>query len=124
MRCASCNAENLPKATACEKCGAPLTRRIRRRGVAEDSDSPFGPIEDGPNRRALVAYRCAVVGLIPVVGAVAGPAAVLLGCNAWVRDRKDAAFSAWGPLHAALLLGGLCTVTNAVGLTLMLLGLK
>jgi hypothetical protein len=123
MRCARCNADNPAKATACEKCGATLGRRPRRRAGAEESDSPFGPLGDGPNRRALVAYRIAVVGLIPVAGLVAGPVAVLLGCLAWHRDRKDEGFNAWGPLHASLLLGALCTLTNGVGLTLLALGL-
>jgi hypothetical protein len=124
MRCAACNVENPPENTACAKCGAPLARRSRRRGVAEESDSPFARIDDGPNRRALVAYRFAVCGLIPGVGLIAGPFAVILGCNAWVRDRKLAGFSAWGPLHAALMLGALCAVTNSVGLALVALSLR
>jgi hypothetical protein len=121
MRCASCNADNPPKATACEECGASLARRPRRRGVVEESDTPFGPIGDGPNRRALVAYRFAIVGLIPVVGVLAGPAAVLLGCHAWLRDRHDVGFNAWGPLQASLLLGVLGAVANGIGLTLVAL---
>ena len=123
MRCASCNHENPAKATACEKCGASLVRRPRRRGVAEESDSPFAPIGNGPNRRALIAYRCAVVGLIPFVGLFAGPAALVLAGHAWLRDRKDGGFSASGPLRAALALGGLTTLTNAIGVTLIVLGL-
>jgi hypothetical protein len=123
MRCASCNLENPAKATTCKECGASLVRRPRRRGVAEESDSPFGPVGNGPNRRALVAYRCAVVGLIPFVGLFAGPTAVALGAYAWVHDEKDAGFSAGGPLRAALLLGALTTLTNGIGLTLIVLGL-
>ncbi len=122
MRCAACNAENPPKATACAACGAALARKGRRRGVVDEIESPFGPLSDGPNRRALVAYRCAVVGLIPMVGLVAGPLACLFGCHAWLRDRKEAGFTAVGPLHASIVLGGLVALTNWVGVTLMVLG--
>lgn len=123
MRCVACNTENAPQVTACAACGATLVRKARRRGVAAESDSPFGPIGDGPNRGALVAYRCAVIGLIPLVGLVAGPLAIALGCYAWLRDRKEADFTAVGPRNASVLLGALITLTNWLGLTLMVLGL-
>lgn len=124
MRCPTCNADNPPKATTCEKCGGGLPRKPRKRDVVEQSDSPFGPIGDGPNRRALIAYRFAVAGLIPFVGLFAGPLAVALGANAWTRDRQSDGFSAWGPLNASVVLGAITTVTNWLGLLLIVLGLR
>jgi hypothetical protein len=124
MRCPTCNADNPPKAATCEKCGGGLPRKPRKRGVAEQSDSPFGPIVDGPNRRALIAYRWSVVALIPFVGLLAGPLAVALGANAWARDRQNADFNAWGPLHASVILGVLTALTNWLGLSLIIIGLQ
>jgi len=123
MRCANCNADNPPRAAACETCGTAFPRKLRKRGVAEETDSPFGPIAEPSNRRAIHAYRCAVAGLIPGVGLFAGPIALGLGSRAWLRDRKDPSFTAIGPLHAALLLGVLISLTNWIGAVLMVWGL-
>jgi hypothetical protein len=123
MRCAKCKTDNPPRATACETCGTAFPRKPRRRGIAEDTDSPFGPIAEAANRRAIHAYRCAVAGLIPGIGLFAGPLALGLGWCAWLRDRKDPGFTAVGPLHAALLLGGLIALTNWIGAALMAWGL-
>jgi hypothetical protein len=124
MRCPTCNSDNPAKAVTCEKCGVGLPRKPRKRGVAEHSDSPFGRIGEGPNRRALIAYRWAVVALIPFVGLLAGPLSFALGANAWARDRHNADFNAWGPLHASMLLGVLTAITNWLGLCLLVLGLQ
>ena len=45
-----------------------LSRRIKRRGLAEESDTPFGGSFERPNRSAIWAYRVAVLGLIPGLG--------------------------------------------------------
>jgi hypothetical protein len=89
----------------------------------EDTDSPFAPITDGPNRRALAAYRLAVFGLIPVLGLVTGPLALALGAGAWTYDRRHPGFTAWGPLNASLVLGSLVSLTNGLGVGLLLLAL-
>jgi hypothetical protein len=123
MRCANCNADNPPRAAACETCGTAFPRKPRKRGIAEESDSPFGPIAEASNRRAIYAYRFAVAGLIPGVGLFAGPVALGLGCKAWLGDRKDPGFTAVGPLHAGLLLGALISLTNWIGAALMAWGL-
>jgi hypothetical protein len=123
MRCPSCNADNPPKAVTCEKCGAGLPRKPRKRSVVDQIDSPFGPVGDGPNRRALMAYRWGIVSLIPLIGLFAGPFALALGVTAWLRDRQHDGFSAWGPLNASMLLGAVAALTNWIGLTLMLIGL-
>ncbi len=60
MRCASCNVDNSRTAIKCAKCGAVLSRRSKRRGIAEESDTPFGGPVEPANRSAIWAYRIAV----------------------------------------------------------------
>jgi hypothetical protein len=124
MRCPACNAENDREAASCAACGAALPRRPRRRGIAEESDTPFGSNVEEPNRPALRAYRLSVWGLIPLCGLVLGPVALVLGSRARARARTDPDFTAWGPVLASIVLGALVTVTNWVGVVLMLLGLR
>ena len=123
MRCPACKAENADEAAACGTCGAPLTRRPRRRGVAEESDTPFSPRTEASNRAALRAYRLCVLGLVPGLGLALGPLAMVLGGLARARGRTDPDFTARGPALAAVLLGGLITLTNWLGLALMGWGL-
>jgi hypothetical protein len=123
MRCATCNVENPREAVKCAGCGASLSRRVKRRGIAEESDSPFGGPVEAPNRSAIWAYRVAVLGLIPGLGLVLGPAVVVWGLVAIVRGRRDAEFTAHGPAAAAILLGVLISVTNWIGVLLMIRGM-
>jgi hypothetical protein len=132
MRCTACQTDNTADVSRCAACGeslaeaapAPVKPRSSggRRGVAEEADTPFGPLGTGPNRAALIAFRVAVVGLVPGLGLVLGPLAVLLGWRAWRRGRGDAAFTAQSPAVAAVLLGAVLTLTNWVGLALMIAG--
>jgi hypothetical protein len=124
MRCPACNAENDREAVTCAACGAAIARRARRRGIAEETDTPFGPNVEEQNRPALRAYRLSVWGLIPLFGLVLGPAAVVLGSRARARARDDPDFTAWGPLLASIVLGLLVAITNWVGVVLILLGLR
>jgi hypothetical protein len=104
--------------------GPPEKSRRRRRAVREDADSPFGgPIEPA-NRSAVYAYRCAIVGLIPIVGMVLGPVALVWGWLAWRRGRTDPHFSALGPAYLAMFLGALLTLTQWAGAYLMYVGLR
>jgi hypothetical protein len=124
MRCPACNAESDREAPTCASCGAPLGRRPRRRGIAEEADTPFGPDVEEPNRPALRAYRLSVWGLIPPLGLILGPLAVVLGSRARARARTDPDFTAWGPVLASIILGALVAVTNWAGVVLMILGLR
>jgi hypothetical protein len=130
MRCPACNAENPPAATACAACGAALTaapaarRRRQPRGLDEPVDTPFSGRAGGPNGAALRAYRLAVLGLVPALGLLLGPLAAVLGLRARYRARSDPDFTAHSLARAAVLLGALTGVTNWVGLTLMVLGLR
>jgi hypothetical protein len=132
MRCSACQAENPPDASRCAACGAALAAppppaRPRpssgRRGLAEDTDTPFGPLPPaGPNRTALLAYRLAVAGLVPGLGLLLGPLALALGWLARRRGRGDAAFTARSPAAAAVALGAVLTLANWSGLALMIAG--
>ena len=124
MRCPACNAVNVRDAVQCAACKEPLKRTARRRPSSQDSDSPFGAKPEGSNLAALFAYRLSLFGLIPIVGLALGPASVLLAGWAWWKGRNDPAFSALGPLVAALILGSLDALTNWGGVALMALGLR
>jgi hypothetical protein len=75
------------------------------------------------NRAAQWAYRVCVLGLIPGLGLVLGPAAVVLG--GWVhRGKPDLDPTARTLAGASVLLGTLIALTNWLGLALMILGLR
>src|SRR6516225_1378821 len=98
MRCPACNAEGPDGATTCAACGAALTppgrRKPRRRGSGDEPDSPFSPYVEGPNRPTLRAYRLSVYGLVPGVGLILGPLALVLALRARRRAQADPAFTA------------------------------
>ena len=122
MRCPACNTENADTAPSCRSCGSTLPRKPRRRGLAEETDTPFGPRTEACNRAALRAYYVGLLSLIPGLGLFLGPAAVILGLRAGQRGRNEPGFTAAGPARAAVLLGGVIALTNWVGLVLMLVG--
>jgi hypothetical protein len=125
MRCPSCDAET-PEAPACASCGRPLPaprrRPPRKRGVAEVLETPFSEHVEPANRPAMRAFRVAVYGLVPGLGLFLGPLAIVLGALAGWRGRSDPAFTAPTPARAAVVLGALITLTNWLGLALMLAG--
>src|SRR5947209_8439390 len=103
MRCPACNAENAREAARCASCAGPLAaprrKAPRRRAVAEENDTPFGAPAEGTNGAALRAYRVSVLGLVPGLGLLLGPAAVVLGGLARRRGKTDPDFTAHA--HAA-----------------------
>ena len=66
--------------------------------------------------------RVAVAALVPFVGLVAGPVAILLGLAAWLRGNEQRAKGNMGPTHGAIFLGVLTTLTNWLGVALMWYG--
>jgi hypothetical protein len=120
MRCPTCNTENGKEGVRCNHCGGRLSRRVRRRAV-EDA---FSLNVDPANRPAVRAFRVSVFGLLPGLGLVLGPVALVLGCVARWRARSNPEFTAAWPAWASILLGGILTVTNWVGLALMIVGLR
>jgi hypothetical protein len=98
--------------------------RRRRRGVSSESDTPFSDAGDVRGRPAVLAYHVAVCGLVPGLGLLLGPAAVVLGVRARLLGRKDPAFKGRSLANVALVLGLLLAVTQWAGLALMILGLR
>ena len=109
---------------ATEEPGQTSERKPRRRGVAHESDTPFSSqAADARGRAAVRAYLVSLYGLIPLAGLLLGPAAMVMGAWAWMRGRREPAFKGVSLCKAAILLGFLLTVTQWVGLALMLSGL-
>jgi hypothetical protein len=122
MRCPNCNAENPSEAKTCAGCGTRLARRPRRRANFDESNTPFASGPDSRNPAALRAYRCSVLGMIPILGLVLGPVALVLGLLAWHQDRANPD-AIRGPAIAAIILGFLALLTNWTGIVLMWIGL-
>ena len=92
-----------------------------RRAVPDDTQTPFSPLGNGPDRLARLAFRLTVIGLIPGLGLILGPISLFLVALSW-RRQSNPAFAAHAPIRAALFLGVLITLTNWAGLALMILG--
>jgi hypothetical protein len=119
MHCPACNAENASNARRCVSCQAKLPRRSRH----ELADLPFDPDSDPRLARALRSWRLASLALIPFAGLVLGPLAFLWGLRSYRRGEAELAASGNGHALAAMIIGGLATLTNWVGVLLMLFGL-
>jgi hypothetical protein len=125
MNCPACQAENAAESSTCSACGSSLrpnespsrqpARRSgsRRRNGAEEAAAA----NESDNAAAWRAYRVALWSLIPFVGLLLGPLAVILGCVA-VRSVGDDA-SARNRAKAAILFGACVTGTQWLGLALM-----
>lgn len=93
---------------------------VGRRKGPEDFVSPFSPDIEPGNKLAFRAYQLSCFSLIPFVGLLFGPLAVILGLCAYYR-RGQPNFTAPQVALAAMILGGISTVCNYGGLLLILL---
>jgi hypothetical protein len=100
-----------------------LNRRPRRQDLLDDSESPFSKRNDSRNPLALKAYRLSILGLIPLVGLVLGPIAIVLALLAWRPVRRESPRKSGGLVVAALLVGLATSVANGIGVALMVYGL-
>jgi uncharacterized protein YqgC (DUF456 family) len=86
-------------------------------------DDPIATIIPYKNKKALIGYYLGVFSLIPCLGLGLGPAALFLGIKglAFVRDHPEAK----GTAHAwvAIVLGGLTSLGNLVGVGLVTFGM-
>jgi hypothetical protein len=129
MKCPACHAENPGEAVRCSACGGPLKPKAdrpydasasqpgrrsgsRRRGNADEGENL--------NPAAWRAYRLALWSLLPGLGLFLGPAAVVLGCLALRHVSGD--IGSRTRAKVAVLLGALVTLTQWLGLVLMIRG--
>ena len=133
MRCPACDKTNPPQMVHCEECGSKLPRRARRGDSVDEIDplgddlhtlSPFGlPSDIHKNSRALYSYYCGVAGLVPFLGVLLGPTALVLGILGMSYARGNP--RAIGNSHAVvgLVMGASELVLNGTGIALMVMGL-
>ena len=93
----------------------------RRKPRPDKSELPVSFLPEG-NRPAKYAYVAALVGLVPGVGLVCGPVALVLGQVGRRRARADEQKRGVGHAALSVMLGGLEAVCNALGLYFVGLG--
>src|SRR3954468_21749101 len=115
MRCPSCNAENAADVRTCTGCGARLPRKKRRRGteVAEAPATQEGLLGSPV---IVAAYRCMVFGLVPPLGLLLGPAALVLAFAGYLRNRSAPTPIRSGPAFAVMALAAAVAATQWGGL--------
>src|SRR5262249_39187887 len=111
MRCPSCNAENANDARACAACGARLPWKNRRRSteVAEAPATQEGLLGSPV---IVAAYHCMVYGLIPPLGLLLGPAALVLAFAGFLRNRASPKPVRSGPAIAVMALAAATAATQ------------
>lgn len=124
MRCPACAVENADKAKKCAGCGGKLPRARRGRENANLTEyykvAAAGVAQNPP---ALAAYRCAMVGLIPIAGLFFGAAGLGLGLIGFCRAKADPEGKGIGHAATGIVLGGLEFVTNLTGLIFVWIGI-
>ncbi len=123
MRCPACETENPDKAKRCVSCGKRVPLRVRRRASRGKGDPSASPLDPGRRTPEWVAYRIGLFSLIPGLGLVLGPLALVLGIGAWTRMTAEDDPSVHGPIMAAVILGSATLIANVLGLTLIIWGL-
>ncbi|MBY0524932.1 MAG: hypothetical protein K2R98_16120 [Gemmataceae bacterium] len=123
MRCPACATDNAAAAVACSKCGAKLAKSVRRKN-SDPGVYTFANVPVPENPRAVLAYHCAIYGMIPVAGLFLGSAALALGVVGYCRARKDPAKKGIGHAITGMLLGSAELLTNAAGLVFVWIGIQ
>lgn len=98
-------------------------RRARRRDP-DDEDRDFGDTTPYKNMSALYGFRLGVIGLVPVLGLILGPLAIVFSAIAIYRYRRDNSVGGYSQSHAGLVLGLLDTTCNAIGIYLIARGMS
>lgn len=89
------------------------TPRVRRRRIRrEDDDDAISSIIPYKNGRALAAYYFGVFSLIPCLGLLLGPAALILGILGLRYVKAHPTAKGTGHAVAGIVLGGLTTLGN------------
>ena len=99
-----------------------MSRMARKKCTARQQRRPGrhirGPDTAG-NPAAIAAYRLSVAGLVPFLGAILGPIAVLWALVARWRWRKDRTIEGRPQIDAALMLGSFETIANFTALVFL-----
>ncbi len=93
----------------------PKPPRAPRRRLSDD-DGTFGDLTPWNNPSAVYAYRCSVVGLIPIVGMFTGLAAIVLGIVGIVHNKFDRVTPGYAHARIAVGLGLFEVLANVGGL--------
>ena len=94
-----------------------MARNNRKR---ENEEKKASSLTEACNKEATRAYWFAAIGLLPIIGLVFGPIAIVLGYLARKKAKTDPDFSMWGPVWASIYFGWGITFCNSVGLALII----
>ncbi len=122
MRCPACATDNPAESPKCSQCGEKLSKPARRRTPNFNDKYSLIASRVPRNRAAVLAYRCAVFGLIPGLGLLLGGAAIGLGIVGRKRFLADPEQRGLGHAMAGIVLGALELLTNAIGLACIWVG--
>lgn len=133
MDCPDCHAPNAAEASKCTTCGHVLPpdnkparesraaeRRRRSEAQRREKEAREAAAVDTNNPLALRAYHVSLWAMVPGLGLLLGPLAVILGWRAARLVRDDR--SALNRCGAAVLFGLLITLTQWLGILLILYG--
>jgi hypothetical protein len=122
MRCPKCQAEFDDNAEKCPVCAKAPSKNTRRR-TQQSADPHQIKEEELGNPTARRAYYCALYGLIPFLGLLLGPLALVFGWSAWRQEKAKAGRGRTWPAFAILLFGVAITLSNWLGVAMMVYGL-
>lgn len=121
MRCPACQTDNPTSLTVCQSCQAalPSPRKRSKRPVATEADSPR---TDEYNRQVKRIFKLCLISMVPFLGLVLGPVGLIQSWRLLTRGRSDPAFEAERAAQILLMLGTITSISNWLGLGLILLG--
>jgi hypothetical protein len=122
MQCPTCQTEC--SGDRCGTCGKSLSRKVRRRVNSEEVTNPYEAQTVPCNRAAARAFHVALLAMIPVLGLLLGPVALLWGAVAHQRGKGDPQYTARSAALGAVVFGAVITVTNWLGFGLIVLGMR
>lgn len=100
----------------------PKKRRPRSRDLAAAGEV-FGDFTPWRNRPAVYSYVVSLYGLVPLLGLVLGPVAVLLGILGWRRYRKQPDVRGSNFAGAGIVLGLIGLTFNLAGIAMIAHGM-
>ncbi|NBO92160.1 MAG: zinc ribbon domain-containing protein [Planctomycetia bacterium] len=113
MKCPSCETTNAPTASTCSACGKPLKPRRKRRD--DEESAPLTPEAAAFIQRATWLFRFGLLSLVPGLGLVLGPLAMLGAI--WMRGPEQ---PGRGLVRIGFVFGLLSTLCQWVGMGLIL----